>query len=262
LNGTVNANTAWIEVNTVNTVGTDSIVWEKFGFGGSVTSVSGTAGQIDVVNGTTTPVISIDPGYVGQASITTLGTIATGVWNGTVITVPYGGTGLNTLTTAYGVVCAGTTATGNLQNAGTGTAGQILVSNGSGALPTWTDSSSLELTVQVNQAGHGFIVGNIIRCNGSNTYTLAKADSSADASSVVGIVTTVIDANNFIYSFSGVITLTGAGLTAGSGYFLSPTSAGAYTATEPTTPGQISKSVFVALSATTALWVNYPGQTV
>ena len=33
-----------------------------------------------------------------------------------------GGTGLTTLTTAYGVVCAGTTATGALQNAGAGTA--------------------------------------------------------------------------------------------------------------------------------------------
>ena len=48
-----------------------------------------------------------------------------------------GGTGLNTLTTAYGVVCAGTTATGALQNAGAGSAGQILTSNGASALPSF-----------------------------------------------------------------------------------------------------------------------------
>lgn len=53
------------------------------------------------------------------------------------LTVGGGGTGLTTLTTAYGVVCAGTTATGALQNAGAGTAGQGLVSNGASALPSF-----------------------------------------------------------------------------------------------------------------------------
>lgn len=53
------------------------------------------------------------------------------------ITVPYGGTGLNTLTTSYGIICAGTTPTGNLQNAGTGSARQIYISNGNNALGTW-----------------------------------------------------------------------------------------------------------------------------
>jgi hypothetical protein len=72
-----------------------------------------------------------------QDNITRLGTIVSGVWNGTVLTVPFGGTGLATLTTAYGVVCAGTTATGVLQNAGAGTAAQVFTSNGAAALPTW-----------------------------------------------------------------------------------------------------------------------------
>jgi len=261
LNGTININTAWLEVDIVNIVGTDPIQWISFGFGGSVTSVTGTLNEINVVNGTTTPVISISPTYVGQASITTLGTIGAGVWNGTPITVPFGGTGLTTLTTAYGVVCAGTTATGVLQNAGTGAAGQILISNGAGALPTWQNSTT-EFTVSVNQVAHGFIVGNIIRCTGTNTYTKAEADSGAHASGVVGIVSIVTDADNFIYQFSGVVTLGGAGLTPGSGYFLDPAVAGGYTAVEPVTVGQISKSVFIALSATTALWLNYPGQTV
>jgi len=72
-----------------------------------------------------------------QGNITTLGTIATGVWNGTGITVPFGGTGLATFTTAYGVVCAGTTATGALQNAGVGAANQVFTSGGGGVLPSW-----------------------------------------------------------------------------------------------------------------------------
>lgn len=44
---------------------------------GTVTAVNGTAGQIASTGGTT-PTISIDPAYVGQTSITTLGTLTTG----------------------------------------------------------------------------------------------------------------------------------------------------------------------------------------
>jgi len=53
------------------------------------------------------------------------------------IPVTSGGTGLTT-TTAYSVVFSGTTATGNFQaSAGPGTTGQLLTSNGAGALPTF-----------------------------------------------------------------------------------------------------------------------------
>ena len=62
--------------------------------GTGVTSVSGTANRITSTGGTT-PVIDISAAYVGQSSITTLGTIATGVWQGTVIGATYGGTGVN-----------------------------------------------------------------------------------------------------------------------------------------------------------------------
>jgi len=56
------------------------------------------------------------------------------------LTVSGGGTGLATLTTAYGVVCAGTTATGALQNAGAGTDGQVLTSGGAAALPSYKNA--------------------------------------------------------------------------------------------------------------------------
>lgn len=62
--------------------------------GGSVTSVSGTANRITSTGGAT-PIIDIDAAYVGQASITTLGTIGTGTWQGTVLSPTYGGTGIN-----------------------------------------------------------------------------------------------------------------------------------------------------------------------
>ncbi len=66
--------------------------------GGTVTNIAGTTDRITVANGATTPTVDISPNYVGQSSITTLGTITTGTWNATTIAVPKGGTGATTLT--------------------------------------------------------------------------------------------------------------------------------------------------------------------
>lgn len=60
---------------------------------GSSASVSGTLNRITV----TTNVIDIAPTYIGQPSITTVGTIGTGVWQGTLITGEFGGTGVNNM---------------------------------------------------------------------------------------------------------------------------------------------------------------------
>lgn len=125
----------------LTSLGTSSLpIWTTIS-SGTVTSVTGTAGQIVVINNTTTPIISIDPTYVGQTSITTLGTITTGTWNGNVITVPYGGTGDSSFT-AYTLIAGGTTTTGSLQSLTAGISGQVLTSNGVGALPTWSTLST------------------------------------------------------------------------------------------------------------------------
>lgn len=55
---------------------------------GGISSVSGTTNRITSTGGTN-PVIDISASYVGQTSLTTLGTITTGVWNGTAITDTY-----------------------------------------------------------------------------------------------------------------------------------------------------------------------------
>lgn len=55
--------------------------------GGQVNSVVGTTNRISVDSADpVNPIVDIDAAYVGQSSITTLGTITTGVWNGTAIT--------------------------------------------------------------------------------------------------------------------------------------------------------------------------------
>src|SRR5690606_23598628 len=85
----------------VKNTATDWYGWGALGSagGGTVSSVSGTTDRISSTGGTT-PVIDIASTYIGQTSITTLGTIATGTWNATTIGVAKGGTGLTALGTA------------------------------------------------------------------------------------------------------------------------------------------------------------------
>ncbi len=51
--------------------------------------MGGTANRISV----TADAVDISAAYVGQTSITTLGTISSGTWNGTLVGTLYGGTG-------------------------------------------------------------------------------------------------------------------------------------------------------------------------
>lgn len=89
---------------------------------GVLTAV-GTSSRISVdANG-----IDIDVGYIGQASITTLGTISTGVWNGTTIAAAYGGTGLTSYVS--GDLLLGNVG-GTLSKLALGDSGKILQSNG------------------------------------------------------------------------------------------------------------------------------------
>jgi hypothetical protein len=62
-------------------------------------TVTGTSNRVTVTNGdgvSGNPTLDISSSYVGQATITTLGTITTGVWTGTNIAVANGGTGSGT----------------------------------------------------------------------------------------------------------------------------------------------------------------------
>jgi hypothetical protein len=79
---------------------------------GAVTSVSGTASRISASPTTGAVVVDIDASYVGQTSITTLGTIGTGTWQGTAIGTTYGGTGLTSIGSALQYLRVNSGATG------------------------------------------------------------------------------------------------------------------------------------------------------
>jgi hypothetical protein len=123
----------------LQTNGTDAS-WEVVTGTGSVTSVSVvTANGISgvVANPATTPAITLSLGAITPTSVSTT----------TPIGVVSGGTGNNALA-AYAPVFGGTTSTGPLQTGSIGTVGQVLTSNGPGALPSFQPPSSSGLTVE------------------------------------------------------------------------------------------------------------------
>lgn len=93
-------------------------------------TLTGTTNRITITNGdgvSGNPTVDISSSYVGQSTITTLGTIATGVWNGTTIATGYGGTGLTTYTAGDLVYASAANTLGKLS---LGTDGKVLQSNG------------------------------------------------------------------------------------------------------------------------------------
>ena len=83
------------------TMGTTALPWTQFSGAGQITAGTGmtkTGNTLDVI-GTADRItvgadnVDIASGYIGQSSITTLGTVTSGVWNANVIGLAYGGTG-------------------------------------------------------------------------------------------------------------------------------------------------------------------------
>ena len=102
---------------------------------GYVQTIVGTPNRISVTHVTDTKdSIDISTDYVGQTSITTLGTITTGTWQADVIGVQYGGTGLSSVPANY-----------------------LLYGNGTGALQTLAPSTGyLRWTGSAYEWAHGY----------------------------------------------------------------------------------------------------------
>jgi hypothetical protein len=101
--GTVNADTGWVSTtNAGGTLGSTAIGFAQFSAAGAYTAGTGMTATGNTFNviGTADRItanadsIDIASTYVGQTTITTLGTVATGTWNATAIGVTKGGIGL------------------------------------------------------------------------------------------------------------------------------------------------------------------------
>ncbi len=80
-----------IEISSDNVQLASSVAGVGLNYSSGVLSIGGTTNRISIDADS----IDIASTYVGQSSITTLGTITTGIWNASVINPTYGGTGVN-----------------------------------------------------------------------------------------------------------------------------------------------------------------------
>ena len=190
--GTVNSDKGFVvSTNGTITIDATAIAWTQFSGAGSFTagdgiSQSGNTINVNVVAGRTeitADAVDIASTYVGQTSITTLGTITTGVWNGTDVAVADGGSGasdaagartnLGIKTTAGAV----TTTTSVLARV----ASQGCAASASGVSTTTVTHNfiTLDVIVQIVEvAGGATVIGDVVRAN-ADTVTVTLLGSIA-----------------------------------------------------------------------------------
>lgn len=176
-------------------------------------SIAGTSNRISITNGdgvSGNPAIDISSSYVGQSSITTLGTIGTGVWQGTAIGDTYISsastwnskqTGDTTLTAlaAYNTnglltQTAADTFTGRTV---TGTTNEITVTNGSGV----SGNPTLSLPSAITLTGKTMTGGTYASAAFNGTLGVSTPDTaSITILATSGAITTTKNANSVIYN--------------------------------------------------------------
>lgn len=162
-----NAGQLWMLTNAQGyTLGGGSgsnLTWEQKTGGGAFTAGTGIS-----ITGST---IAISGSYTGQASITTVGTIGTGTWQGTPVAAPYGGTGLSSYTAGNYINAANST---TLQQR---TPSQVLSDIGGAAAShnhSAADITSGTLPVARGGTGAGTLTG-LVKGNGTSAFTAAVA---------------------------------------------------------------------------------------
>jgi len=110
------------------------------------------------------------PAVTTMTGLTTVGTIGTGVWQGTAIGVAYNGTGTTSPTSKQLMVGNGAS---GFQVVGFGSSGQFLTSGGADTLPSWT-TSALDTALDYSFTGSYFGVDNLF----ASTTALINATST------------------------------------------------------------------------------------
>jgi hypothetical protein len=182
--GTANADSGWVlTTNGTINVGVTGLAFAQFSGAGQViagTGLTKTGNSLDVI-GTTNRItanadsIDIASTYVGQSSITTLGTITTGVWNGTDVAVADGGTGSSTASGAR-TNLADTSASGLTTStpvlARIAKQGCAASSTGVSTTAVTHNFGTTDVNVQIYEVSTGAtVIGDVTRSN-SNSFSV------------------------------------------------------------------------------------------
>jgi hypothetical protein len=154
-------------------------------------TLTGTASRISVTNGTgvaADPVVDIASSYVGQTTLTTLGTISTGTWQATAVAPTYGGTGTTALGAANTVLGVNAGGTAGEYKTLTGTANQVIITPTTGVL-TFTLPQSINTGATVT-------FGSVTAFSHRTTITVLTSAASITWDMSLGSNATVVLATN------------------------------------------------------------------
>ena len=223
--GTSQADNGYVvTTNGIITVGTTTIDFVQFSGAGQITAGTGltkigntinavgTADRISV----TSDAIDIASTYVGQSTITTLGTVATGNWSATVIAGQYGGTGVantgKTITLGGDLITAGAFATTLTSTASTNvtlpTTGTLATLDGTEAL---TNKTINGLTVTNSTGTLTIVSGGTLATAGAFSTTLTSTAATNVTLPTTGTLATLAGTETLTNK-----TITGAIITTGS----------------------------------------------
>jgi len=197
--GTVNSDKGFVvSTNGTITVDTTGIAWTQFSGAGSFTSGDGLSQDGNTIHVNVTAnrtaivadAIDIASTYVGQSSITTLGTITTGVWNGTDVAVTDGGTGASDAPTAR--TNLGIKTTGGAASTTTATLARVAAqgntahSSGTSTTAVVHNFNTTDVIVQVYEVATGeTVIGDVNRTNADTVTVVLLGNHSANAFRIV-----------------------------------------------------------------------------
>ncbi len=163
-------------------------------------------------DGSSTP-LAIKSTYPGQASITTLGTVTTGTWNGSNIDLAHGGTNAS-LTASNGGIFYSTGTAGAILS-GTATANQILMSGASTA-PTWS-TATYPATTTINQLLYSSAANGVTGLATANSGVLITSSGGVPSiASTLPSGLTIPSPNISNPTFTGTVVLPAGTITAAS----------------------------------------------